>query len=195
MDPTNCGKVLKRRGYQNTFCLLRNLYTGQEATVRTRHGAMDWFQTGKGVKQGYILSPCLFNLHTEYIMWNPRLDESQAGIKVSRRNSNNLRDADDSTIIAESEKELKRFLMTVNSWWVSEVTQSCTTLRPHGLESSRLLHPYDFPSKSTGVGCHLLLQGIFPTQGSNPGLLYCRQTLYPLSHQGSIATSIIQWNE
>ena len=92
-------------------CLLRNLYAGQEATVRAGHGT-DWFQTGKGICQDYILSPCLFNLYAEYIMRNPRLDEEQAGIKIARRNVNNLRYADDTTLMAESE-ELKSLLMKV----------------------------------------------------------------------------------
>ena len=87
-------------------CLLRNLYAGQEATVRTGHGRTDWFQIGKGVCQGYILSPCLFNLYAEYIMRNARLDEAQTGIKISGRNINNLRYADYTTLMAESE-ELK----------------------------------------------------------------------------------------
>ena len=86
-------------------CLLRNLYKGQEATVRTRHGKTDWFQIGKGVHQGSILSPCLFNLYTEYIMQNVGVVE--AGIKIARRNINNLRYADDTTLMAESEEELK----------------------------------------------------------------------------------------
>ena len=94
-------------------CLLRNLYAAQEATVRTGHGAMDWFQTGKGVRQGCILSPCLFNFCAEYIMQNARLYESQAGIKIVRRNINNLRYADDTTLMAESEEELKSLLMKV----------------------------------------------------------------------------------
>ena len=85
------------------ICLLRNLYADQEATVRTGHGTTDWFQIGKGVLQGYILSPCLFNLYAEYIMQNARLDEAQAGIKIARRNINNLRYADDTTFMAESE--------------------------------------------------------------------------------------------
>ena len=88
-------------------CLLRNLYAGQEATGRTRHETMDWFKIRKGVYQGCILSPCLFNLYTENIMWNAGLDEAQAGTKVARRNSNNLRYADDTTLMAESEEELK----------------------------------------------------------------------------------------
>ena len=95
------------------ICLLRNLYAGQEATVRTVHGKTDWFQIGKGVRQGCILSPCLFNLHAEYIMRNSGLEETQAGIKIARRNINNLRYADDTTLMAESEEELKSLLMKV----------------------------------------------------------------------------------
>ena len=97
-------------------CLLRNLYASQEATVRTRHGTMDWFQIGKWVCQGCISSPCLFNLYAEYIMWNARLDEAQAGIKIAGRNINNLRYADDTTLMAESEEELKSLLMKVREW-------------------------------------------------------------------------------
>ena len=93
-------------------CLWRNLYAGQEATVRTGHGPTDWFQIGKGARQGCILSPCLLNLYAEYIMRNARLDEAQAGIKIAGRNINNLRYADDTTVMAESE-ELKSLLMTV----------------------------------------------------------------------------------
>ena len=92
-------------------CLLRNLWAGQEATVRTRHGTTDWFQIGKGVRQGYMLSPCLFNLYAEYIMRNVGLDEAQDGIKISRRNINNLRYAEDTNLMAESEEELKSLLM------------------------------------------------------------------------------------
>ena len=93
-------------------CLLRNLYAGQEATVRTGHGTTDWFQIGKGVRQGCLLSPCLFNFYAEYIMRNTGLEEAQAGIKMARRNINNLRYADDTTLLAESE-ELKSLLMKV----------------------------------------------------------------------------------
>ena len=92
-------------------CLLRNLYAGQEATVRTGHGTTEWFQSGKGVHQGWILSPCLFNLYAEYIMRNAGQDEAQAGIKIARRNINNLRYADDTTLMAESEEELKSLLL------------------------------------------------------------------------------------
>ena len=94
-------------------CFLRNLYAGQEATVGTGHETTDWFQIGKGVYQGCILSPCLFNLYAEYIMRNAGLDEGQAGIKIARRNINNLRYVDDITLMAESEEELKLLLMKV----------------------------------------------------------------------------------
>ena len=93
--------------------ILRNLYAGQETTVRTGHGPTDWFQIGKGVCQGYILSPCLLNLYAEYIMRNAELDEAQAGIKIARRNINNLRYADDTTLMVESEEGLKSLLMKV----------------------------------------------------------------------------------
>ena len=95
------------------ICLLRNLYAGQEATVRTGHGTTDWFQIGKGVCQGCILSPWLFNFYAEYIMRNAGLEETQAGIKIAGRNINNLRYADDTTLMAESEEELKSLLMKV----------------------------------------------------------------------------------
>ena len=94
-------------------CLLSNLYAGQEATVRTGHGTTDWFQIGKGVQQGCILSPCLFNLYVEYIMRNAGLEEAQAGIKIAGRNINNLIYTDDTTLMAESEEELKSLLMRV----------------------------------------------------------------------------------
>ena len=94
-------------------CLLRNLYAGLEATVRTGHGSTDWFQIGKGVRQGCILSPCLFNLYVEYIMRNAGLGEAQAGIKIAGRNINNFKYADDTTLMAESKEELKSILMKV----------------------------------------------------------------------------------
>ena len=105
----NCGKFWKRWEYQT--CLLRNLYADQEATVRTGHGTTDWFQIGKGVRQGCILSPCLFNFYAEYIMRNTGLEEEQAGIKTAGRNISNLRYADDTILMAESKEELKC------SWW------------------------------------------------------------------------------
>ena len=94
-------------------CLLRKLYAGQEATVRTEHGTIDWFQVGKGVGQGCILSPCLFNLYAEYIIRNTGLDEAQTGIKIAERNINNFRYADDTTLMAENKEELKSLLMKV----------------------------------------------------------------------------------
>ena len=94
-------------------CLLRNLYAGQEAIVRTGHGTTDWFQVGKGVRRGSILSPCLFNLYAEYIMRNAGLDEAQAGIKIARRSINNLKYTDDTTLMAKSEEELNSLLMKV----------------------------------------------------------------------------------
>ena len=106
-------KILKEMGIPNHLtCLLRNLYANQEATVRTGHGVTDWFQIGKGVRQGCMSSPCLFNLYAEYIMRNTGLEEAQAGLKIARRNVNNLRYADDTTLMAESE-ELKSLLMKV----------------------------------------------------------------------------------
>ena len=113
MDHNKLWKILKDMGIPDRqICLLRNLYAGQEATVRTGHGTTDWFQIGKGVCQGCILSPCLFNLDEEYILRNTGLDEAQAGIKIARRNINNLRYADDTTLMAESEG-LKSLLMKV----------------------------------------------------------------------------------
>ena len=107
-------KILKEMGIPDHLpCLLRNLYAGQEATVRTGHGTTDWFQIGKGVHQGCILSPCLFNFYAEYIMRNAGLEEAQAGIKIAWRNINNLSYADDTTLMAESEEELKSLLMKV----------------------------------------------------------------------------------
>ena len=103
----------RERNTDHLTCLLRNLYTGQEATVRTEQGITDWFQRGKGVCQGCILSPCLFNFYAEYIMRNSALEEAQAGIKTVRRNINNLGYADDTTLMAESEEELKSLLMKV----------------------------------------------------------------------------------
>ena len=113
MDHNKLWKILKEMEIPNyLICLLRNLYAGQEATVRTGHGTTDWFHIGKGVRQGCILSPYLLNFYTEYLMRNTGLEEAQAGIKIARRNINNLRYADDTTLMAESE-ELKSLLMKV----------------------------------------------------------------------------------
>ena len=114
VDHNKLWKILQEMGIPDHLtCFLRNLYAGQEATVRTRHGTTDWFQIGKGVRQGCILSPCLFNFYAEYIMQNARLDEAQARIKTARRNINNFRYADDTTLMAESKEELKSLLMKV----------------------------------------------------------------------------------
>ena len=112
VDHNKLWKILKEIGIPDHLtCLLRDLYAGQEATVRTEHGTTDWFQIGKGACQGCILSPCLFNIYAGYIMRNARLDEAQTGIKFARRNINNLRYADNTTLMAESEEELKC------PWW------------------------------------------------------------------------------
>ena len=112
VDHNKLWKILKEIGIpEHLTYLLRNLYAGQEATVRTGHGTTDWFQIGKGIRQGCILSPCLLNLYAEYIMRNAGLEEAQAGIKIAGRNINNLRYADSTTLMAESEEELKSL------WW------------------------------------------------------------------------------
>ena len=109
VDHNKLWKILQEMGIPDHLTYsLRNLYAGQEATVRTGHGTTDWFQIGKGVRQGCILSPCLFNLRAEYIMRNSGLEEAQAGIKITRRNINNLRCADDTTLMAESEEKKKK---------------------------------------------------------------------------------------
>ena len=114
VDHNKLCKILKEMGIPDHLtCLLGNLYAGQEATVRTGHGTIDWFQIGKGVRQRCISLPCLFNLYAEYIMRNDGLEEAQAGIKIARRNINNLRYADDTTLMTESEEELKSLLMKV----------------------------------------------------------------------------------
>ena len=114
VDHNKLWKILKElRIPEHLTYLLRNLYAGQEATIRTGHGTTDWFQLGKGVRQGCILSPCLLNLYAEYIMRNAGLEETQAGIKIAWRNINNLRYADDTTLMAESEEQLKSLLMKV----------------------------------------------------------------------------------
>ena len=114
MDPNKLWKILKEMGIpDHRTCLLRNLYAVQETTVRTGHGTKGWFQISKGVRQGCVLSPCLFHFYAEYIMRNAGLEEAQAGIKIAGRNINNLTYADDTTLMAESEEELKSLLMKV----------------------------------------------------------------------------------
>ena len=113
---TNCGKLFKRWEYQTTLSVfLRSLYTGQEATVRTGCGTTEWFKIGKGVRQGCILSSCLLNSYAQYIMEDAGLEEAQVGIKIASKNINNLRYADDTTLVTESEEELKSFLMKVKT--------------------------------------------------------------------------------
>jgi len=129
-------KILKEMGIPDHLtCLSRNLYAGQEATVRTGHRTTDWFQIGKGVPQGCILSPCLFNLYAKYIMWNARLDEVKAGIKIAGRNISNFRYVDDTTLMAESEEELKSLLMKVKVQFSCSVVSN--SLRPRGLQHTR----------------------------------------------------------
>ena len=114
VDHNKLWKILKEMGIPNHLtCLLGNLYAGQKATVRTAHGTTDWFQIGKGVCQGCILSPCLFNLYAEYIKRNAGLNEEQAGIKIARKNINSLRYADDTTLMAESREEIKNLMRKV----------------------------------------------------------------------------------
>ena len=128
MDHNKLWKILKEMGIPDHLtCLLGNLYAGQEATIRTGHGTTDWFQTGKGVRQGCMLSPCLFNLYAEYIMRNAGLNEAQARIKIAGRNINNLRYADDTTRMAENKEELKSLLSSVQ---FSRLVMS-DSLRPH----------------------------------------------------------------
>ena len=122
-------KILKEIGIpDHLICLLRSLYAGQEATVRTGHGTTDWFQSGKGIRQGYILSPCLFNFYAKYIMQNAKLEEAQAGIKIARRNINNLRYTYDTILMAESEEKLKSLLMKVKeeseSWLKAQISEN-----------------------------------------------------------------------
>ena len=125
VDHNKLWKILQEMGIPDHLtCLLRNLYAGQEATVRTGHGTTDWFQIGKGVGQGCILSPCLFNLYAECIMRNIRLDEAQAGIKIAGRNIKNLRYADNTTLMAENEDKLKSLLMRVKSWLKSQHSEN-----------------------------------------------------------------------
>ena len=141
VDHNKLWKILREMGIPDHLtCLLRNVYAGQEETVRTGHGTTDWFQIGKGVRQGCILSPRLFNLYAEYIMRNTGLEEAQAGIKIARRNINNLRYAGDTTLMAESEEELKSLLMKVKeesgkSWLKAQHSEN----QDHGILSHHFL--------------------------------------------------------
>ena len=141
MDHNKLWKILKEMGITDYLTyLLRNLYAGQEATVRTGHETMDQFKIGKGVHQGYKLSPCLFNLYPEYVMRNAGLDEAEAGIKTAGRNINNFRYADDTTLMAESEEELKSLLMKVKeesgkSWLKNQHSEN----EDHGIWSNHFM--------------------------------------------------------
>ena len=139
-----CDRTSDKKKYGNTrppTCLLRNLYAGQEATVRTGHGTTDWFQMGEGVRQGCILSPCLFNLYAVYIMRNAGLEEAQAGIRIAGRNINNCRYADDTTLMTESEEKLKSLLMKVKvekerkSWLKAQHSEN----EDHGIQSHHFM--------------------------------------------------------
>ena len=141
VDHNQLWKILTEMGIPDHLtCLLRNLYKGQEATVRTGHGTTDWFQIGKGGHQGCISSPCLFNFYAEYIMRNTGLEEAQAGIKIARRNISNHRYADDTTLMAESEEELKSLLMKVKeesekSWLKAQHSEN----KDHGIQSHHFM--------------------------------------------------------
>ena len=140
MDHKKLWKMLKEMGIPDHLTsLLRNLYAGQEETIRTRHETADWFQIGKGVCQGCILSPCLFNLYAEYIMRNAGLEEAQAGIKIARRNINNLRHADDTTLMEESEEELKILLIKVKEESEKVGLKQHSKNEDHGIWSHHLM--------------------------------------------------------
>ena len=140
MDHNKLWKILKDMGIpDHLICLLRNLYAGQEATVRSGHGTTDWFQVGERVHQGCILAPCLFNLYAEYIMRNAGLEAAQAGIKIAGRNINNLRYADDTALMAESEEELKSLLMKVKEESESWLKAQHSENEDHGIRSHHFM--------------------------------------------------------
>ena len=139
VDHHKLWKILKEMGIPDLLThLLRNLYPGQEATVRTKHGTTDWFQIGNGVHQDCRLSPCLFNLRAVYIIWNARLDEAQAGIKIAGRNINDLRYADDTTLMAESKEELKS-LLSERGEWKSWLKTQHSKNEDHGIQSHHFM--------------------------------------------------------
>ena len=145
-------------GREHLTCLLRNLYAGQESTVRTGHGTTDWFPMGKGVRQGWILSPCLFNLYAEYIMRNAGLEETQAGIKIAGGNINNLRYADDTTLMAESEEELKSLLMTVKV--ESEKVGLKLNIQKTKIMASGPITSWEIDEETVGKGGRLYFSGL-----------------------------------
>ena len=151
-------KILREIGIPDYLtCLLRNLYAGQEATVRTGHGTTDWFQIGKGVRQGCILSPSLFNFYAEYIMRNAGLEESEAGIKIARRNINNLRYADDTTLMAESEEELKSLLMKVKE--ESKNVGLKLNIQKTKIMTSGLITSWEIDGKTVDTVSHFIFGG------------------------------------
>ena len=156
VDHNKLWKILKEMGIPDHLtCLLKNLYAGQEATVRSGHETTDWFQIGKGVRQGCILSPCLFNCYAEYIMRNAGLDEAQAGIKIARRNINNLRYAHDTTLTAESEEELKNLLMKV------KVESENVELKPqHSENEDHGIRSHHFMGNRWGNSVRLYFSGL-----------------------------------
>ena len=158
------------RIWDHCTCLLRNLYTGQEAKVRIRHETMDWFQIGKGVHQGCILLPCLFNFYAEYIMWNAGLDESQAGLKIARGNINNLRYADNITLMAESEEELKSLLMRVKE--KREKAGLKVDIQKTNIMAPGPITSWQIEEKKVETVAHFILGGL-----QN----HCRQWLQPWS--------------
>ena len=165
VDHNKLWKILKEMGIPDHLtCLLRNLYAGQEATVRTGHGTTDWFQIGKGIHQGCILSPCLFNLYTKRIMRNTGLEETQAGIKIAGRNISNLRYSDDTTLMAESEEELKSHLMKVKEESENAVLKlniQKIKIMPANLENSAVatgLVKVSFHSNSKERQCQRMLK-------------------------------------
>ena len=161
VDNNKLWKILKEMGIPDHFhftCLLRNLYAGQEAAVRTRHGTMDWFKIGKGVCQGCVLSPCLFNLSAEYTMRNARLDKAQSGIKIVGRNINNLRYADDTTFMVETKEELKSLLMKVK--WESEKAGLKLNIQETKKMASSLIISWQIDGEKNGNSDRLYFLGI-----------------------------------
>ena len=152
-------KILKEMGIPGHLtCLLWNLYAGQEARVRTRHGTTDWFQIGKGVRQGCVLLPCLFNLYAEYIMWNAKLDEAQAGIKIAGRNINNLRYAGDTTLMAEREEEPNSLLKKVKE--ESEKVGLKLNIQKTNIMASSPTTSCQIDGKTMGTSDRLLFLGL-----------------------------------
>ena len=158
VDHNKLCKILQEMGVADHLtCLLRSLYAGQEATVRTGHGTMNWFQVGKGVCQGYILSPCLFNLYAEYIMQNSRLDEAQAEVKIAGRNISNLRYASDTTLMAENEEELNSLLMKVKE--ESEKTGLKLSIQKTKIMASGPISPWQIDGETVGTVTDFILGG------------------------------------